>query len=83
MSYIELRDVSFAYPGSDDHRVLENISFQVYPGESFAIIGATGSGKSSLVHLIPRFYDVTDGEVLVDGAPVWENPAVKDAFGAA
>jgi len=67
---IEFKNVSFAYPGSADHCVLENISFQVNPGETLAIIGATGSGKSSLVHLIPRFYDVTDGEVLVDGVNV-------------
>jgi len=67
---IEFRNVSFAYPGSEDHRVLENISFSVNPGETLAIIGATGSGKSSLVHLIPRFYDVTGGEVLVDGVNV-------------
>ncbi|MBQ2826006.1 MAG: ABC transporter ATP-binding protein [Clostridia bacterium] len=67
---IEFRNVSFAYPGSEDHSVLENISFSVNPGETLAIIGATGSGKSSLVHLIPRFYDVTGGEVLVDGVNV-------------
>ncbi len=67
---IEFRNVSFSYPGSEDHAVLENVSFQVQPGETLAIIGATGSGKSSLIHLIPRFYDVTDGEVLVDGVNV-------------
>ena len=67
---VEFRHVSFAYPGSDDHCVLEDISFRVQPGETLAIIGATGSGKSSLVHLIPRFYDVTEGEVLVDGVNV-------------
>ena len=67
---IEFRNVSFSYPGSEDHPVLENVSFQVQSGETLAIIGATGSGKSSLVHLIPRFYDVTDGEVLVDGINV-------------
>ena len=66
---IEFRNVSFAYPGSN-HCVLENISFRVQPGETFAIIGATGSGKSTLVHLIPRFYDTTQGEVLVDGVNV-------------
>ena len=66
---IEFRNFSFAYPGSD-HCVLENISFRVQPGETFAIIGATGSGKSTLVHLIPRFYDATEGEVLVDGVNV-------------
>lgn len=67
---IEFKNVSFAYPESDGQCVLENISFKVNPGETLAIIGATGSGKSSLVHLIPRFYDATEGEVLVDGVNV-------------
>ncbi len=67
---IEFRNVSFSYPGSEDHSVLENISFRVQPGETLAIIGATGSGKSSLVHLIPRFYDAGAGEILVDGVNV-------------
>ena len=67
---IEFKNVSFAYPESDGQCVLENISFKVNPGETLAIIGATGSGKSSLVHLIPRFYDTTNGEVLVDGVNV-------------
>ncbi len=67
---IEFKNVSFAYPESDGQCVLEDISFKVNPGETLAIIGATGSGKSSLVHLIPRFYDVTEGEVLVDGVNV-------------
>ena len=77
---IEFRNVSFAYPGSEDHCVLEHISFQVRPGETLAIIGATGSGKSSLVHLIPRFYDVNEGEVLVDGINVkdYELTALRD-----
>ena len=67
---IEFRNVSFAYPGSEAENVLENISFRVEPGETLGIIGATASGKSTLVHLIPRFYDVTEGEVLVDGVNV-------------
>ena len=67
---IEFKNVSFAYPGSSGQNVLENISFRVEPGETLAVIGATGSGKSSLVHLIPRFYDATEGEVLVDGINV-------------
>jgi len=77
---IEFRNVSFSYPGSDDQCVLENISFRVQPGETLAIIGATGCGKSSLVHLIPRFYDVTEGEVLVDGINVkeYETKALRD-----
>lgn len=67
---IEFRNVSFAYPGSEGQCVLENISLRVNPGETLGVIGATGSGKSSLVHLIPRFYDATKGEVLVDGVNV-------------
>lgn len=67
---VEFRNVSFAYPGSSEHKVLENLSFRVEPGQTLAIIGATGSGKSSLVNLIPRFYDATEGEILVDGVDV-------------
>jgi len=67
---IEFRHVSFAYPGSEGQCVLEDISFRVEPGETLGVIGATGSGKSSLVHLIPRFYDAVQGEVLVDGVNV-------------
>lgn len=67
---VEFKNVSFAYPNSTDQNVLENISFRVEQGQTFAIIGATGSGKSSLAHLIPRFYDVTSGEILVDGVNV-------------
>lgn len=69
---IEFRNVSFAYPNTSGQNVLEDISFTVEPGETLAIIGATGSGKSSLVNLIPRFYDVSDGEILVDGVNVKE-----------
>lgn len=69
---VEFKNVSFAYPESEGQCVLEHISFRVNPGETLAIIGATGSGKSSLVNLIPRFYDVTEGEVLVDGKNVKE-----------
>ena len=64
---IEFKNVSFAYPESSGESILEDISFKVNPGETFAIIGETGCGKSSLVNLIPRFYDVTSGEILVDG----------------
>lgn len=66
---VEFRGVSFSYAPSTV-RVLDNVSFRVKPGETFAIIGATGSGKSSLVNLIPRFFDCTEGEVLVDGVNV-------------
>ena len=67
---IEFKNVSFAYPESNGHLVLENISFKVHSGETLAIIGATGSGKSSLVNLIPRFYDATKGDILIDGINV-------------
>ncbi|MBR1856721.1 MAG: ABC transporter ATP-binding protein [Oribacterium sp.] len=66
---IEFENVSFNYPGHH-HEVLKDISFTVAPGQTLAIIGATGSGKSTLVSLIARFYDVTDGSVLVDGEDV-------------
>lgn len=71
VSNIEFRHVSFRYPGAAEN-VLEDISFTANRGDTVAIIGATGSGKSSLVNLIPRFYDVTEGEVLVDGRNVRE-----------
>ncbi len=66
---IEFRNVSFQYPGAADY-VLENISFQADKGETVAFIGSTGSGKSTLISLIPRFYDATEGEILVDGVNV-------------
>ncbi|MCY1156989.1 MAG: transporter ATP-binding protein [Citricoccus sp.] len=68
---VELRDVSFAYPGAESP-VLDGISFTAEPGRTTAIIGSTGSGKSTLVNLIPRLYDATGGEVLIDGVPVTE-----------
>lgn len=71
---IEFRHVRFAYPNTAGHPVLEDISFTMEPGETLAIIGATGSGKSTLVNLIPRFYDVDEGEILVDGVNVKEYP---------
>ena len=71
---IEFRNVSFAYPDAPDHAVLNGISFKLHKGETLAIIGATGSGKSSLVNLIPRFYDVTEGDIFVDGLNVKEYP---------
>ena len=63
-------NVSFSYEGQDGESVLENISFTAYPGETVAILGATGSGKSTLVSLIPRLYDTTEGRVLIDGRDV-------------
>ena len=68
--FLEFDNVTFAYPGETESPVLHNISFQAKPGETIAFIGSTGSGKSSLVQLIPRFYDVTLGKILVDGVDV-------------
>jgi len=67
---VSFRNVSFRYPGTSGRPVLHDINIDIKKGETFAIIGATGSGKTSLVNLIPRFYDATDGEVLVDGEPI-------------
>ena len=66
---VEFKNVSFKYPDADEY-LLENISFKANTGETVAIIGSTGSGKSTLVNLVPRVYDVTDGEILVDGINV-------------
>lgn len=68
--YLEFDNVTFAYPGETESPVLHDISFKARPGETIAFIGSTGSGKSSLVNLIPRFYDVTLGRILVDGVDV-------------
>lgn len=66
---IEFKNVSFTYPNGQSP-CLTNINFKIKPGETFAIIGATGSGKSSIVNLIPRFFDVSDGEILLDGVNI-------------
>lgn len=66
---VEFKDVSFRYEGADAN-VLEHVSFTAHPGETVAFIGATGSGKSTLVNLIPRFYDATEGSITVDGVDV-------------
>ena len=66
---VELRDVEFLYPGAEEP-VLRHISFVAEPGQTTAIVGSTGSGKSTLINLIPRFYDATGGTVLVDGVDV-------------
>ena len=68
---VEFKNVSFKYPDADEY-LLKNISFKVNKGETIAFIGSTGSGKSTLINLVPRFYDVTDGEILVDGINVKE-----------
>lgn len=69
---VEFKNVSFSYPQGNGELVLDDISLTINPGETFAILGSTGSGKSSLVNLIPRFYDVNEGCVLVDNVNVKE-----------
>ena len=68
---VEFKNVSFKYPDADEY-LLKNITFEVKKGETVAFIGSTGSGKSTLINLIPRFYDATEGEILVDGVNVKE-----------
>ncbi|MFS1663994.1 ABC transporter ATP-binding protein [Streptococcus sp. zg-JUN1979] len=81
--YLEFDNVTFAYPGETENPVLHNISFKASPGETIAFIGSTGSGKSSLVNLIPRFYDVTLGKIKVDGVDVrdYNLKALRDKIG--
>lgn len=69
--YVEFQDVTFSYPGAEEPAI-SNISLQARPGEITAIIGGTGSGKSTLVNLIPRFYDLDSGRIVVDGADIRE-----------
>ena len=75
---VEFKDVSFKYPDAEEY-LLEDISFKAKKGETIAFIGSTGSGKSTLINLIPRFYDATKGEVLVDGVNVKEYK-LKDLY---
>ncbi len=70
---LEFRDVSFAYNGSDE-RSLSHLTLSVAPGETIGVIGGTGAGKSTLVNLVPRFYDVTEGELLLDGVNLRDYP---------
>ncbi len=80
---VRFENVSFKYPGAAGNNVLDNISFEVKKGETVAIIGATGSGKSSIVNLIPRFYDTVSGTVYVDGVDVrkWDLEALRHKIG--
>ena len=71
MGEVEFKNVSFQYPGAAEY-VLHDISFKAKPGETVAFIGSTGSGKSTLINLIPRFYDVTEGQILIGGRDVRE-----------
>lgn len=82
LGLIEFRDVSFAYPDAEE-KTLSHISFVANPGETTAIIGGTGSGKSSLVSLIPRFHDVTEGQILIDGTDIRliSQKSLHDAIG--
>lgn len=79
---VEFNNVSFAYPDAEEP-ILHNISFRAKKGETVAFIGSTGSGKSSLINLIPRFYDVSEGEILVDGVNVkdYKQEALHDKIG--
>ena len=79
---VEFKNVSFKYPDASEY-VLQNITFKASPGETVAFIGSTGSGKSTLINLIPRFYDVTAGELLVDGMNVkdYTKEALYDKLG--
>ena len=66
---VEFKNVSFRYPGAEED-VLKNISFKAMPGKTTAFIGSTGAGKTTLVNLLPRFYDITNGEILIDGVDI-------------
>ncbi len=79
---VEFKDVSFRYEGADAN-VLENVSFTAKPGQTVAFIGSTGAGKSTLVNLIPRFYDVTEGSITVDGIDIRDlsQKELRDAIG--
>ena len=70
---IELKHVSFSYSGTEEY-ALRDVSAAIFPGETVGIIGGTGSGKSTLVHLLPRFYDVSEGEILINGVNVKDYP---------
>ncbi len=80
---ISFRNVSFSYQGAEGKPVLCDIDLEIAPGENIAILGATGSGKSTLVHLIPRFYDPTQGEILIDGVRTCDYPlhALREKIG--
>ncbi|MCS6989227.1 MAG: ABC transporter ATP-binding protein/permease [Chloroherpetonaceae bacterium] len=80
---IEFRDVSFAYPSRPNDWILKNVSFKLERGMKLAIVGATGAGKSTLVHLIPRLIDATSGEIFIDGVPIREIPlqVLRNAIG--
>jgi ATP-binding cassette subfamily B protein len=74
---VKLEDVSFAYPARSDSRVLENVSFEVKPGERVAVVGPSGAGKSTLFHLLLRYYDPAEGKILLDGVNLREADPAK------
>ncbi len=69
---IELKDVGFAYPKNPDQPVLKDLNLVLPPGKTTAIVGASGSGKTTIIQLVQRFYDPTSGNVLINGAPLTE-----------
>lgn len=81
--YLEFKNVTFAYPGHAESPVIRNVSFKASPSETVAFIGSTGSGKSTLIQLIPRFYDVSEGEILIDGVNVkdYQLSALRNKIG--
>lgn len=81
--YLEFKNVTFAYPGHAESPVIRNVSFKASPGETVAFIGSIGSGKSTLIQLIPRFYDVSEGEILIDGVNVkdYQLSALRNKIG--
>lgn len=81
--YLEFKNVTFAYPRHAESPVIRNVSFKASPGETVAFIGSTGSGKSTLIQLIPRFYDVSEGEILIDGVNVkdYQLSALRNKIG--
>lgn len=81
--HLSFKNVTFAYPGPSETPVLRDVSFEAKPGETVAFIGSTGSGKSTLIQLIPRFYDVSQGQVLVNGVDVrdYQLSALREKIG--
>ncbi|GKU27627.1 ABC transporter ATP-binding protein [Clostridium folliculivorans] len=79
---VEFKNVSFRYPGAEED-VVKNINFKALPGQTTAIIGSTGAGKTTLINLVPRFYDVTEGQILIDGIDIREVPQgeLRDKIG--
>ena len=80
---IEFRNVQFAYPTKKDKMILKNLSFTIQPGQKVALVGHSGSGKSTVLQLLERFYDIEKGEILIDDIPLKEYPRktlVRDSY---